>query len=76
MITITTSIITITSILMMTMSRSYLNVMDFPSAQSLAQELIRLDGNDTAYLEYFWWKVVMIMIIAMVMILSKTNKQI
>ena len=62
------TIITITSILMMTMSRSYLNVMDFPSAQSLAQELIRLDGNDTAYLEYFWWKVLMIMIIEMVMI--------
>ena len=53
---------------MMQMSRSYLNVMDFPSAKSLAQELIRLDGNDTAYLEYFWWKVLMIMIIEMVMI--------
>ena len=32
--------------------------MDFPSAESLAQEMIRLAGNDTAYLEYFWWKVI------------------
>ena len=31
--------------------------MEFPSAESLAQEMIRLAGNQTAYLEYFWWKV-------------------
>jgi len=36
--------------------RSYLNVMDFQSAEALAQEMIRLASNDTAYLEYFWWK--------------------
>ena len=51
-ITITFTITTETTI------RSYLNVMDFPSAESLAQEMIRLAGNDTAYLEYFWWKVI------------------
>ena len=31
--------------------------MDFPSAASLAHEMIRLAANQTAYLEYFWWKV-------------------
>jgi len=36
--------------------RSYLNVLDFPSSESLAQELVRLAGNESAYLEYFWWK--------------------
>ena len=32
--------------------------MDFPSAESLAHKMLRLAGNDTAYLEYFWWKVI------------------
>ena len=48
------------------MSRSYLNVLDFPSAESLAQEMVRLAGNESAYLEYFWWKVVARMMVMMV----------
>ena len=51
------------------MSRSYLNVLDFPSAESLAQEMVRLAGNDAAYLEYFWWKVVARMMVMMVIMM-------
>ena len=47
------------------MSRSHLNVLDFPSAESLAQEMVRLAGNDSAYLEYFWWKAVARMMVIM-----------
>ena len=59
------------------MSRSYLNVLDFPSAESLAKEMVRLAGNDSAYLEYFWWKVVARMMVIMminnvIMIISMT----
>ena len=61
------------------MCRSYLNVLDFPSAESLAQEMVRLAGNDSAYLEYFWWKVVARMMVIMminnvifIMIISMT----
>ncbi|XP_042890421.1 glycoprotein 3-alpha-L-fucosyltransferase A-like [Penaeus japonicus] len=35
---------------------SYINVLDFASVKDLAQYLLYLDGNDTAYNEYFWWK--------------------
>ena len=41
-------------------------MLDFPSANSLAQEMVRLAGNDSAYLEYFWWKVVARMMVMMV----------
>ena len=51
------------------MSRSYLNVMDFPSSESLAQEMVRLAGNDSAYLEYFWWKVVARLMVMMVIMM-------
>ncbi|XP_068213478.1 alpha-(1,3)-fucosyltransferase C-like [Palaemon carinicauda] len=36
--------------------KSYINAFDFPTAKSLASYLIYLDGNDTAYNEYFSWK--------------------
>lgn len=35
---------------------SFINVLDFPSIQSLAKYLQYLDRNDTAYNEYFNWK--------------------
>ena len=35
---------------------SYINVMDFKSAKDLADYLVMLDKNDTAYNEYFSWK--------------------
>lgn len=35
---------------------SYIDVRDFDSPKHLAQYLIYLDGNDTAYREYFAWK--------------------
>ena len=35
---------------------SYINALDFPSVQHLAEYLKLLDGNDTLYNEYFWWK--------------------
>ena len=35
---------------------SYINVMDFKSAKDLANYLVMLDKNDTAYNEYFSWK--------------------
>ncbi|XP_031566389.1 glycoprotein 3-alpha-L-fucosyltransferase A-like [Actinia tenebrosa] len=35
---------------------SYINVMDFPSLKDLASYLKYLDKNDTAYNEYFQWK--------------------
>lgn len=35
---------------------SFINVLDFPSIKDLAQYLLYLDRNDTAYNEYFWWK--------------------
>ena len=36
--------------------KSYVSVMDFLSIQSLTKYLKHLDGNETAYLEYFYWK--------------------
>jgi len=33
---------------------SYINVFDFDSVRDLADYLLYLDGNDTAYNEYFW----------------------
>ena len=36
--------------------KSFINVMDFPSVQSLAEYLKYLDRNETAYREYFEWK--------------------
>ncbi|KAB7500493.1 hypothetical protein Anas_12379, partial [Armadillidium nasatum] len=35
---------------------SYINVEDFKTPEELANYLIYLDKNDTAYLEYFSWK--------------------
>ncbi|MPC42396.1 Alpha-(1,3)-fucosyltransferase C [Portunus trituberculatus] len=35
---------------------SIINVKDFPSITALINHLKYLDGNDTAYNEYFWWK--------------------
>ena len=35
---------------------SYINALDFPSVRHLADYLIKLDGNDTLYNEYFRWK--------------------
>ncbi|RXG72190.1 hypothetical protein Avbf_05653, partial [Armadillidium vulgare] len=32
---------------------SYINVRKFPNAKSLAEYLLYLDSNDTAYMEYF-----------------------
>ena len=33
---------------------SYINALDFKSAAELGRYLVYLDGNDTAYNEYFW----------------------
>ena len=44
-------------------------MLDFPSAESLAQEMVRLAGNESAYLEYFWWKVVARMMVMMVIMM-------
>ena len=35
---------------------SYLNVLDYPSVKALADYLLHLDKNNTAYNEYFRWK--------------------
>ena len=35
---------------------SFINVLDFPSVESLANYLLYLDKNDTAYNEYFSWR--------------------
>ena len=35
---------------------SYIDVQDFGSPKKLAEYLLYLDGNDTAYREYFTWK--------------------
>jgi alpha-1,3-fucosyltransferase len=37
-------------------SHSYINAGDYPSIRELADYLLLLDGNDTLYNEYFWWK--------------------
>ena len=36
--------------------RTYINILDFKNATSLAEYLKYLDKNDTAYNEYFWYK--------------------
>ena len=35
---------------------SFINILDFSSVESLANYLLYLDRNDTAYNEYFWWR--------------------
>ena len=35
---------------------SYINAADYESVRDLANYLLLLDGNDTLYNEYFWWK--------------------
>ncbi|XP_063585989.1 alpha-(1,3)-fucosyltransferase C-like [Penaeus indicus] len=35
---------------------SYIDALSFPSVKKLAEYLLYLDGNDTAYNEYFRWK--------------------
>jgi len=35
---------------------SYINALDYPSVEALANYLVLLDQNDTLYNEYFWWK--------------------
>ena len=35
---------------------SYINVLDFSSVKALADYLLYLDSNDTAYMEYFAWR--------------------
>jgi len=35
---------------------SFIHIDDFRSPQDLAEYLVRLDNNDTAYNEYFRWK--------------------
>ena len=36
--------------------RTYINILDFKNARSLAEYLKYLDKNDTAYNEFFWYK--------------------
>lgn len=35
---------------------SFINILDFSSVESLANYLLYLDRNHTAYNEYFWWR--------------------
>lgn len=35
---------------------SYINAAQFSTMRQLADYLVELDGNDTLYNEYFWWK--------------------
>ena len=35
---------------------SFISVQDFPSVKALAEYLLHLDKNDTAYNEYFSWR--------------------
>ena len=36
--------------------QSFINAAKFKNMKSLAEHLILVDGNDTMYSEYFWWK--------------------
>ena len=36
--------------------KTYIDILDFPNAETLANYLKYLDTNDTAYNEYFWYK--------------------
>ena len=35
---------------------SYINILDFPNVKALADYLLFLDNNDTAYKEYHKWR--------------------
>ena len=41
--------------------KSYINVFDFKNVHELAEYLLYLDKNDTAYNEYFRWASVVIL---------------
>ena len=41
---------------------SYINTADFASPRALAEELLRLAEDQEAYLQYFWWKVISVVV--------------
>ena len=39
------------------LSKSYINVLDYESPKELAEFLLKLAADEEEYLSYFWWKV-------------------